>query len=109
MWDPSPLLLRKKLEVRCSLPLYGPALDVGFMAKVSLSFPTSFGVGNFLSTQCVDVSQLVSFEGNCSLCSCRFGVLCVGGDMRGACIAILAWNLCKYQLNHNVYFRGFYT
>lgn len=61
MWDPSRLLLRKKLEVRCSLPLYGPVLDVGFMAKVSPSFPTSFGVGIFLSTQCVDVSFSACF------------------------------------------------
>lgn len=78
---PNPLLCREKIGGRTPFQLYGTVLGVRIMVRVCLDLSYLFRCRYFLIDfmyRSHRVSFLISFRGNCSMCSCRFGAS-VGG------------------------------
>ena len=86
MWVSNPSLLKEKFGVVNSLLIVG-CLDGSKVDGETVSqplLPILMWIF-FLFTCCVGVVQLVLrffFRGNCSVCSCRFGVSIGGGEFR---------------------------
>lgn len=72
------MLLREKLGVLNSLMMWDQLAGSGVYGKVVSVSPAHFIVGFLSFAWCTDVTELVLefffFEGNCSVCNCRFSI-----------------------------------